>query len=131
MTRLTKRVRARLEEVVGSLARAERLQLEDGVLWRRDQDPQAYAAFRVPHDDQADPRSLEEVPVVEIANAARSLLEVSVSLPEEALAKEIARTFGIKRMGKKVRAAAAEGIALLERRGGCVRGADSVTLRDG
>ena len=55
----------------------------------------------------------------------------SSDLPEEALAKEIARTFGIKRMGKKVRAAAAEGIALLERRGGCVRGADSVTLRDG
>lgn len=116
VARITKKITKRVEELVRALEREGRIQRQGDVLWRADQDPAGYRAFRCPGEG-AEQRKLEDIPDVEIANAAQALLRTCVSLPEEDLAREVARVFGIKRMGKKVQAAAEQGIGLLRKRG--------------
>jgi very-short-patch-repair endonuclease len=105
LDRLTRRARERLEALLPE-ARAEESRGEV-FLWRVDQDPAAYAGYRVGE------REPEEIPPREIANAAREILRGHVSMPRTDLARETGRLFGFQRLGRKVSEAMEDGIRLL------------------
>jgi len=126
--RLTQRARARVQDALGALRPDARPREIDGFFWRPDQELARYASFRVPDPDDPSPRRAEEIPPIEIANAARWILASDVSLPAEDLEREVARLFGIRRLGSNVREAMAAGIALLEARGGARRDGDRIVL---
>ena len=46
---------------------------------------------------------MTDVPVVEVANVVRFVLDQHISLPSNALAREVARLLGVNRLGHKVR----------------------------
>ena len=100
----------------------------EGVLWRDGETPSAWRSFRVPDDGDASIRDAEEIPVVELANAAEALLRREIALPTETLAREVARLFRISRLGKTVRACMESGILALAARGGCVVDGETVRL---
>ncbi|MGB8931247.1 MAG: DUF3320 domain-containing protein, partial [Anaeromyxobacteraceae bacterium] len=81
-------------------------------VWPTAVDPATYRDFRTGEDGEA-PRELSQVPPEEIANAAERLLSDAGSLDREALARAVARAFGVQRMGANVRAALDGGIGLL------------------
>ena len=104
--------------------------LADDFVWHAEQDPDDYRGFRTASSDDDVNRSAEEIPPIEIANAAERLLARQISLPEEDLERELARTFGFSRMGSRVRAAMNAGITRLESRGGCRRQGHRITVAD-
>ncbi len=100
----------------------------DGVLWAAGRAPGEWRGFRVPEDGEGNVREAEEIPVVEVANAAEALLRREIALPAESLAREVARLFAITRLGRTVRTCMDAGILALAARGGCVVDGDTVRL---
>jgi very-short-patch-repair endonuclease len=91
---------------------------EPDVVWRRDQDPAALPSVRVPDDGHPDSkRDWDELPVVEIAAAARVVLERNLGLPRTELVRETGKLLGFARQGDKVLARLAEGVEVLIARG--------------
>jgi hypothetical protein len=84
--------------------------------WPEGMYPEAYEGFRVPGSDADSLRKPEELPVEEIANAARAVLNDQISLPEADLIREVARLFGYARTGAHVEQALRPGVALLVQR---------------
>ena len=78
-----------------------------------------YKGFRVPEEDGSNARQAHEICPEEIANAAAQVLALHISMNVEDLARETAYVFGIRRLGTNVRSSFEEGIALLEKCGGC------------
>jgi len=128
LLKVTKRLRGRVEQVLKGMLEVERPVLVDGFLWRPDQNRQEFTTYRVPDPSDPSPRKAEEIPDVEIANAARVVLEKQYSLPTRELLKETAQIFGITRLGKAVEQSMEAGVRLLEQRGGCLRSEDAVSL---
>lgn len=126
--RVTQRVQTRVLEALASMEPTPTL--ADDFVWHAEQDPDDYRGFRTASSDDDVNRSAEEIPPIEIANAAEWLLARQISLPEEDLERELARTFGFSRMGSRVRAAMNAGITRLESRGGCRRQGHRITVAD-
>lgn len=62
-----------------------------------------YTTYRIPDEAVAESRrNVEEIPIPEIANAMREILEHQVSLTEEGLLRESSRLFGFARSGPVV-----------------------------
>lgn len=102
---------------------------EPDVVWRRDQDPAALPAVRVPDDAQPDSkRDWDELPVVEIAAAARVVLERNLGLPRADLVRETGKLLGFARQGDKVLARLGEGVELLIARGQARLDGDRVSV---
>lgn len=102
------------------------------VVWRRDQDPAALAAVRVPDDSRPDSkRDGEHLPLVELAAAARIVLERNLGLPRADLVRETAKLVGFVRPGDKLAARIEAGLAVLIARGGASATGDRVALGDG
>lgn len=109
--RMTERVRRRIRELLCDVQRSK-----EDVIWRRDQDMASFASFRgSPPGDSA--RDAGLLPVAEIANAMRWILQQNGSLVEKDLLREAAMTFGFTRVGNSVREAMQGGLALLLQRG--------------
>ncbi len=89
-----------------------------------------WRCFRVPAADDPDPRKAEEIPPVEIANAAEQVLREQFGLPVEELERETANRFGISRLGTKVSQHMNNGICVLQSRGGCEIEDGQVTLAE-
>jgi len=119
VTRVTKKTRAWVEELVECLAARHRPVVRDGVIWRHDQDPVAYTEFRVPADGEQPPRDADDIPTIELANAAERILQASIALPRESLIKETCRVFGFSRAGTKLKQAVEAALGQLEARGAC------------
>ncbi len=117
--RVTKRVLRRFRDVLVRTPAAQRPRWVDDFLWRPGQQPSDCRGFRVPGPKGGGKRSAEELPVREVANGARAIIEQNVSLPVEDLARETARLFGLARMGKRVEQRMTEGIRLLASQDGC------------
>lgn len=83
---------------------------------------------RSPDPTPVSRRSVEDIPPVEIANAAEQVLRQHVAMPLEDLCRETARLFGIKRLGKDVRGGMDEGVNMLLRRGGAKEVGGQVSL---
>lgn len=114
--RITARIRRR---VIDAAKRSTDRPVErDGFLWPADLDPSTWLGFR--HADGGDARSADEVPLEEIANVAAWIVGRAVVIDRSELAREVARVFGITRMGARVATRMDEGIALLERQGRAV-----------
>ncbi len=71
--------------------------------WNSGQVPGQYSYYRTPADE-SQKRDAEDLPVEEITNAVREILDSQISLPKEDLVKETARVFGFARAGSNVEA---------------------------
>ncbi len=116
VSRFTARVMERVREVLASIDESHRPREIGRVVWRCDQEDTAYTVYRVPGAE----RRAEDLPPIEVVNAVRDVLRQQICLPRADLAREVARVFGITRLGKKVQAVMETGIATLEAQGDCV-----------
>ena len=83
-------------------------------LWPAALDPAQYTEFRIPADaDDNTKRQPDELPPEEIANAAYYVLNQQISVPESSLIQEVARLFGYKRCGDRVKTSVSQGVELL------------------
>ncbi len=89
-----------------------------------------WRCFRVPAADDPDPRKAEEIPPVEIANAAAQVLREQFGLSVEELERETANRFGMSRLSTKVSQPMNNGIWVLQSRGGCEIEDGQVTLAE-
>lgn len=67
--------------------------------------------YRSPEND-ADKRNADDIPPVEIANAAKQVLKEQISLSKEDLIRETARLFSLSKVGSIVDTAMKQGIEL-------------------
>ena len=117
LSRQTSRVDRHVRTLLRELTVQQQIVVRDGFLWRADQNPDQYAAIRVPAPDDPTPRQPEELPPEEIANACLAVLRQQVSLPTEDLLREVARLFGFARLTERVQIALQRGIEVGLRRG--------------
>lgn len=80
--------------------------------WLSAQDPAAWDIYRVPPDGQS--RDADEICPEEAAAAAAEVLDAHISLDETELLQQVARLFGIQRVGDNIRQVLLEGLRLLE-----------------
>lgn len=100
--RMTRKVRARLEEIVEKVRdQVGYLEDDDGFIWPKDRDPGTYDEFRVPVGDTG--REFDDIAPVEIRNATRALLAQHVAIPMEDLARDVSRVFGFARLTSSLR----------------------------
>lgn len=104
-----KRNRVRVHEVATKLAATGRLHLDDeaGLVWLSAEQARGWTAFR---NDAAASRTPDQLPTIELANAAAWLVELSGSIDEDELTRELAEVFGFMRLGSRVRARMTEGL---------------------
>ena len=120
LKQITPRLLARVEDLVPRIQARRGEGLDAGVLWRPDQDPEGYDAFRVPADGGRPTRRARHIPATEAANAARALLKEHVGIAKDDLARETARLFGYRRITEKVARAMGAGVDQLLLRGDAV-----------
>lgn len=80
------------------------MMLEDDVLWTGTADPQGWRDVRVPYAASGIKRTIDDIPLGELVNCAELVLKQNLSLPRGDLAREMARVFGIARLGGNVQA---------------------------
>ncbi len=126
--RVTSRVRSRVGEVLAVLGREGKLVIRGDFAWAPGSDPAVWATLRGA-DADGGLRDAEAIPPEEIAAAAAWVLARTLSLDEPALAREVARLFGLTRLGRKVDEAMRVGIELLVSRGKAAREGERVAWR--
>lgn len=126
--RVRKKAIARIETLATSTPVKWDRATGETVLWRESDNPEEWFEIRGPSRHEADLRTIPEIPLVELANAVRHVLEQHVSLPAEDLAREAARLFGCARLGSKVRDRMDRAIRLVVRRGKAERDSGAVTV---
>ena len=109
------RVRASLDD----LEQARRPLLREGFLWSAGRRPEDHAGFRGVAPDGSTPRQADELPLEEVANAARWVLDQNLALPRTDLARETAKLFGFARLGSQLERRMAAGIERLAASGRC------------
>ena len=117
--RMTANPMRRIAELVDELERERRVCRRDEFVWPAAVDPETYSGFRGPNDGEP-ARDLHLIAPEEIANAAAALLEDAGSLERSALAREVARLFGIQRLGANVRECVERGLEVLLKSGRAV-----------
>ena len=73
------------------------------VFWAPRQKPETWRAYRVPGNDEATQRAIDEIPPEEIANAMRELIADLGSCPQDALYRETMKTFGLASVTPRAR----------------------------
>jgi very-short-patch-repair endonuclease len=100
-----------IEEVRGGLGSRVRWGEEPDVLWRADQDPSRPPPVRAQAGTPASRRDIEDVPLVELAAAARLVVERAVGIEPAELTREIARLLGYGRATDRVLARIDAGVS--------------------
>jgi very-short-patch-repair endonuclease len=113
ISRLTQRV---TDQVRIALAGRGRWGDEDGVVWRLDQDPDSVPAVRVAGHGALARREIEEVPLSEVASAARIIVERAAGIPANDLVRDAARLLGFARVTELVIERVVLGVRLAVRR---------------
>jgi hypothetical protein len=103
------------DQVRTALAGRGRFGDEADIVWRLDQDPTAVPAVRVAGQASAR-REIDEVPLSEIAAAARIVVERSLAIPANDLVRDSARLLGFARITDHVLERVASGIRLAAQR---------------
>ena len=111
--RLTQRV---TDQVRSALAGRGRYGEEADVVWRLDQDPDGVPAVRVAGQGASARREIEEVPLSEVAAAARIVVERAVGIPANDLVRDAARLLGFARITERVIERVASGVRLAAHR---------------
>jgi very-short-patch-repair endonuclease len=83
---------------------------EDNVVWRRDQDPDGITAVRVAGQGASARREIEEVPLSEVAAAARIVVERAAGIAANDLVRDAARLLGFARVTDRVVERVAAGV---------------------
>ncbi|MEZ4359761.1 MAG: DUF3320 domain-containing protein [Kofleriaceae bacterium] len=105
IARLTAKV---IEQVRGQLGERVRWGDEPDVVWGKEQDPKGACPVRA-QSAQAR-RDIDDVPLVELAAAARVVVERSVGIERAELAREVARLLGYGRATERLLARVEEGV---------------------
>lgn len=126
ISKVTRRVEKRLHAVLASSPGDSAPVEFGGALWSPGQDPAA-CGFRVAGDDPASRRDAQDLPVDEVASAARFILQGAVAIARADLERETAHLFGYARIGRRVAQAMAAGVDRLLESGRAV--AAGYTLR--
>jgi very-short-patch-repair endonuclease len=105
--RLTQRV---TDQVRVALAGRGRWGDEADVVWRLDQDPAGVPAVRVAGQGASARREIDEVPLSEIAAAARIVVERAVGISANDLVRDAARLLGFSRITDRVIERVASGV---------------------
>lgn len=126
MGRTGKRLRAAVRRGLELLPPSRRPHVREGFLWAPGQDPRTWRVFRTHPEGEG--RKAGEIPLEELANAAEAVLQRQVALPRDDLCREVARLFGIRRLGRRVQARITKALDLLAARGGCLLEGDSAAL---
>jgi len=111
--RLTQRV---TDQVRVALAGRGRWGDEDDVVWRIDQDPAAVPAVRVAGQGASARREIHEVPLAEVAAAARIVVERAVGIAAADLVRDAARLLGFARVTERVVGRVVAGVRLAAQR---------------
>ncbi len=85
---------------------------EANVVWRLDQDPAAVPAVRVAGQGAAARRAIDEVPLSELASAARIVVERAAGISPNELVRDAARLLGFTRITEHVTARVHHGVRL-------------------
>jgi hypothetical protein len=102
----------RVTEQVEALAASGQAAVRGEFIWPAGVDPATWRDFRTGEEGEA-ARELPHVPPEEIACAAEWLLREAGSLERDVLAREVARLFGVARVGANVREALEAGLRIL------------------
>ncbi len=127
--RITDRVRSSVGERVNALERQGRLQVRQEFAWPARVDPAQWKLIRVPEEGDG-PRDLEEIPIEELANAARWFLSTALSLPFRDLTRATIRMFGYTSATKRAEERMRLVVALLEKEHCAERKGDLVSWRN-
>lgn len=111
--RLTQRV---TDQVRVALAGRGRWGDEPDVVWRLDQDPAGIPAVRVAGQGASARREIGEVPLSEVAAAARIVVERAVGIAAGDLVRDAARLLGFARVTDRVTERVASGVRLAAQR---------------
>jgi len=111
--RLTQRVTDQVRSVLTGRARWGD---EANVVWRLDQDPAMVPAVRVAGTSPTGRREIDEIPLAELAAAARIVVERASTIPTSDLMREAARLVGFARITNRVVDRVGEGIRLATQR---------------
>ena len=90
---------------------------EDDVVWRLDQDPASVPPVRVAGQGASARREIHEVPLAEVAAAARIVVERAVGIAATDLVRDAARLLGFARATDRVVERVASGVRLAAQRG--------------
>jgi very-short-patch-repair endonuclease len=103
--RIGNRVRVCLEAALKAIPTSQRpVLVEDKWLWPCGLKRKNWREFRVPNDRAETQRKIDRIPPEELANAARFILKEAIGwIEKDDLTREVAKLFGIKRMGDTVR----------------------------
>ncbi len=101
-----------VDHVRGALAGRGRFGDERGIVWRLDQDPSCVPAVRVAGTNAAARRDISEVPLAEVAAAARIVVERTHDVASADLVRDCARLLGFARITDKVIERVALGVQL-------------------
>jgi hypothetical protein len=102
MERVTSKAIRRIAQLVCE-TKARKLSCEyNEFYWPTHIDPRTYDLFRINSDYSSDNRDISDIPPEEIINAALYVIKSSISLPEDDLVRETAKTLGFKRLGQNV-----------------------------
>ena len=125
MTRVGNRIDERIREFCGKLKLPITRIGRAKYYWPEKVDPVEYTLFRVPSDDNQTRRNIDDIPGEEMKNAALHVLRQQISLPEDALVREVARLFGYHRIGAAGQQHIINGIGLLIKGGVAKRDGDT------
>jgi hypothetical protein len=85
---------------------------EPDVVWRADQDPASVQSVRVAGNNAVAVRDITEIPLSEVASAARLVVERASGLSSADLVRDCARLLGFARITEKVTGRVARGVEL-------------------
>lgn len=125
LTKLTPRVRTRIEEQVAELTKRGVALTRGEFLWSGARAPAGYTEFRGAHSE----REAAQLPPEEVANAAAWVLSQALSLGREDLLRETGKLFGIQRLTRTVQPVLQAGLEQLVSQGRCALAAERVVWK--
>ena len=131
MSRAGSQIRQRVSRLIPRGAvHIDRTDPGDPFLWPAGTDRDRWTNFRVPGLEEESYRSIEEISIVELANAGAYVLLQHYSVPGEDLVRETARIFGFKRTGRKVAERVGAAVTALVERGHARRDGENLVAHD-
>ena len=104
------------DQIRAALAGRGRWGDEADVVWRLDQDPDGIPAVRVAGHTASARREINEVPLSEVAAAARIIVERAAGIAANDLVRDAARLLGFSRITERVIERVASGVRLAAQR---------------
>jgi very-short-patch-repair endonuclease len=115
--RLGKKIRSGLNSTTGTLASRGLLHQRDGFIWPEEEP--AEVPIRTNAEDVS--RSIDEIPLEEIAKAAHIILEAGSEMTKHDLILEVVRLFGYQRRGERITARVGEAVEIVVDMGGATK----------